>query len=202
MQKNAILTDLFFILEHIYTLKKLLRQGWIRSGVSTCSIESIADHSFGTAVIAYLLASLESQHDSTVNPHLIAVKALFHDYLESFYLDLDRSIEQILSPIDAKTVKTLLENGALEYLWENISLDAVKESLMAVISIENEKERAIVRIADKLELLFQARDYQARNLLSKSETEVYFKSMEIIKEEMDALTCKDVLEQMLLAIKP
>src|SRR3989338_6664055 len=57
-------------------LKRLKRTGWqILGGENT---ESVAEHSFMVAVIAYVMAA-----DSNVNLEKILIMALFHDFEES-----------------------------------------------------------------------------------------------------------------------
>jgi putative hydrolases of HD superfamily len=57
-------------------LKRYKRTGWLVAGVD--NPESIAEHSFRTAIIGYLLALMEG-----ADPHKTATLCLFHDSQES-----------------------------------------------------------------------------------------------------------------------
>ncbi len=198
MTDKTELADLITLLKSIYDLKKLLRQGWIRSGVPPCSIESIAAHSFGAAVIGYFLACLENEHDPHINPYRVATITLFHDFLESMYLDLDHSIKEILPSDEAKKIKKMLEDGAHHHLKGLLSSNSLRIALDNVISRRNEKEKTIMRIADKLELGFQARNYYLRGLLSEEEKKKYLESLESIRNLTVSMRVKDLLEDLVL----
>src|SRR5690349_8463829 len=62
-------------------LKRTPRAGWAIAGVRTP--ESVAEHSFRTAVIAYVLAVMEG-----ANPDRAATLAVFHDVPETRTTDL------------------------------------------------------------------------------------------------------------------
>ena len=51
-KSNEIL-EVFF---EIQSLKNLFRQGWLRCGVEKKFCESVADHSFSTTMLAWLIA--------------------------------------------------------------------------------------------------------------------------------------------------
>lgn len=195
--------DLITIFAIAYSLKRLLRQGWIRSGVPTCSIENIASHSCAAAMMSYFLATLEQQSDPSIDPYRVATLTLFHDFLEGMYLDLDRSIEEITSKNEAKKIKRALEDGARRQLLGNIRSDTIKNALKHILMETNVKERTLVHIADKLDLVLQAQDYYSRGLLSESERQKYFRSFEAIinlgalttvKHLLDAL-CSSILNE-------
>ena len=56
----------------ILHLKTRLRRGWLRAGLSPAECESVADHSFGTALLCLLLAR-------DVDPGRAALMALVHE---------------------------------------------------------------------------------------------------------------------------
>jgi putative hydrolase of HD superfamily len=91
------------ITENILDMKRLLRTGWIRAGVPKCDIESLADHSWGVAVLTYLLCLQENEHRMRnkivplLNTEKAVLMALFHDFAESEYLDIDKSPTNVVS---------------------------------------------------------------------------------------------------------
>jgi putative hydrolase of HD superfamily len=63
----------------ISKLKKLYRQGWLENGVSEKDCESVADHSFLTAFLGYLIAN-ECRPD--LNPLKVMELCMVHDLSE------------------------------------------------------------------------------------------------------------------------
>ena len=86
------------LLKNILLMKRLLRTGWIRAGVPKCDIESLADHSWAVATLTYLFILEENAlrvkipEKKPLNIEKSILIALFHDFLESEYLDLDKSV--------------------------------------------------------------------------------------------------------------
>ena len=130
-------------------LKRVKRSGWWIAGVK--DPESVAEHSFRTAVIAYILAQLEG-----ADPEKATLMALFHDIGEARTNDLHRIARRYVN-------------------WENVEKKVIQDQSKRlpdeigkrVTSILSEFEQAVsreaqvVRDADVLECLIQAREYQA-----------------------------------------
>jgi putative hydrolase of HD superfamily len=130
-------------------LKRVKRSGWWIAGVK--DPESVAEHTFRTAVIAYLLAHLER-----VDTGKVILMALFHDMPETRTNDAHRIVRRYAK-------------------WEDVDRKAVDEqskrlpnelaTKMATLFDEFEKEVSpeakVVRDADLLECIVQAREYQA-----------------------------------------
>ena len=68
-------------------LKRLTRAGWIESGV--CEPESVADHSYRTALLSMILADVEGL-DTLVTVRM----ALIHDLAESRVGDLTPKVKE------------------------------------------------------------------------------------------------------------
>lgn len=62
-------------------LKRTKRSGWLSAGILNC--ESVAEHSFRTAIILYLLAKAEGFRKEKTNDAMLL--ALIHDVLEIFF---------------------------------------------------------------------------------------------------------------------
>jgi len=130
-------------------LKRVKRSGWWIAGVK--DPESVAEHTFRTAVIAYLLARLEG-----VDTGKAVLMALFHDMPETRTNDAHRIVRRYAK-------------------WDEVDRKAVDEqskrlpnemaTQMATLFEEFEKEASpeakVVRDADLLECIVQAREYQA-----------------------------------------
>ena len=141
--------DIAKFLYEMGQLKRVKRSGWWIAGVK--DPETVAEHSFRTAVIAYLLACLEG-----VDPGKAVLMALFHDLPETRTNDAHRIVRRYAE-------------------WENVDKKAINEQCtrlpdemakqMKTLFEEFEKEVSteakVVRDADLLECIVQAREYQA-----------------------------------------
>jgi putative hydrolase of HD superfamily len=129
-------------------LKRTPRTGWLLAGVQTP--ETVAEHSFRTALIGYLLALMEG-----ADPERTAVLCLLHDTQESRIGDIPSVGRRYLTAAANTTVTDDQVEGFPS---------AVAKAVRAVVG-EHEagtsREAVVARDADKLECLLQAREYQA-----------------------------------------
>lgn len=137
----------------ILALKRLYRQGWLKRGVPEGACESVADHSFGTAVLALLLAGREPFGDA--DPGKTCRMAVAHELGEVYAGDI--------TPVDgvSKEEKYRLEResllrvlagapgaGEILALWEEFEEGASPEA-------------RLLRRLDRLEMGIQAAVYRA-----------------------------------------
>lgn len=144
-------------------LKAVPRTGWLLRGVR--DVESVADHSFGVAWIAMLLADLAQARGLEPNVEKVLRMALLHDLTEARTGDLPA------------TIKRYFDKGALHQADERIAdemlsgLEGIGKEYFLLWREYEERtslESRIVKAADKLDLLLQAREYEkggACNLL-------------------------------------
>ena len=134
------------LVHEVFKLKRKDRAGWIRHGIE--NPESVAEHSFGTAILALVLADKFG-----LNSNKTVKMALIHDLAEYDVPDF--------TPFDNITSKEKfrLEKEAMENLCSN--LDNGEEILQLWYELENgeTREARFVRRLDKLEMMFQAKEY-------------------------------------------
>lgn len=129
-------------------LKRVKRSGWWLAGIDRP--ESVADHSFRVAIIGIALACLEG-----ADPYRIATLCLLHDLGEARTNDANAVAKKFIDmPSDAQLIRTIAArlprsvadrlNDAAESLEQDDTLDA-----------------QIMRDADALECLIQAREYES-----------------------------------------
>ena len=141
--------DLAKFLYEMGQLKRVKRSGWWIAGVK--DPETVAEHSFRTAVIAYILAQLEG-----VDPEKVVSMALFHDMAEARTNDAHRIVRRYVDSGD-------VDRKAVEDQSRRLP-DKIAERISSIISEFEEtvsSEARIVRDADLLECIVQAREYQA-----------------------------------------
>jgi putative hydrolase of HD superfamily len=131
-------------------LKNLPRTGWLLAGIKYC--ESVAEHSYRVTLVALVLSELVQG----VNRDKLLQMALLHDLPESLVTDLPRGTVQLVS----RDAKQRAERDA----WATLMpLDPPLKrwrSLWEEFEAGQSAEAKLVRAADRLEMLFQAFEYE------------------------------------------
>ncbi len=128
-------------------LKRIKRSGWWVAGIK--DPESVAEHSFRTAVIGYYLAHMEG-----VNPYKVMVMALFNDIHEARINDLHKMGHYY---IDFKEAEKSVFKDQIAHLNEKVKSEL--KSLRNLYDRQVGKESLVARDADILECLLQAKEY-------------------------------------------
>lgn len=116
------------------SLKLVPRSGWLKIGIR--EPESVAEHSFRTALVAFIIAKVETGDENKAMK--AAFFALIHDLHESRTLDLHR-VAKRYTTVDSEKVR--------------------REQLKVLEIEEGEDVKDFVEDADKIELLLQAKEY-------------------------------------------
>jgi len=132
-------------------LKLVPRIGWLLRGVQPA--ESVADHTYGVALTALLLADLI---DEAVDRERLLVLALLHDLAESVTGDIPTPAGLFL-PTD---VKEAAEEQALASLLEDWPAGETYVERWREYKEASTVEGRLVRDADRLEMLLQADAYE------------------------------------------
>ena len=128
-------------------LKLSRRTGWWHAGVP--EPESVAEHTFRTAIIGYVLAVLEG-----ADPNLTAALCLFHDVAEARTGDVPNVARAYVSRQPDVRVAADQVNGMPAALRDAI-LGAVER-----FARQDSPEALLAKDADRLECVMQAREYQ------------------------------------------
>jgi putative hydrolase of HD superfamily len=131
-------------------LKRVSRSGWWIAGIS--HPESVAEHSFRTAILGYVLARLEG-----ASPMETAMMCLFHDTQEARTNDLHKVAARYIHGKDFEAEAFL---DQVERLPQDISDEIIQ--LMRNYNDRTSLEAKIAHDADLLECLIQAREYQTQ----------------------------------------
>lgn len=178
-------------------LKAVPRTGWLLRGIR--DVESVADHSFGVALFGMLLADLAQRKGLEPDVEKILRMALLHDLTEARTGDLPN------------TIKRYFDRGALHAADQQVAdemlsgLGAIGEEYLLLWQEYEQRislESRIVKAADKLDLLLQAREYEKGGAKTLQEfwesSEMDFSSLgidELIAELLEQL--KQEREQIL-----
>ena len=139
--------DLVKFLFEISALKRIKRSGWWLEGIK--DPETVAEHSYRTAMLGYLLAKMEG-----VDVDKVVKMCLFHDMPECRINDVPRSAVKYLNkdPIEKEVVKdqALLLPKEIGIEYQNVfnEMDDMQT-----------KEAIVAKDADRLETIIQAKEY-------------------------------------------
>lgn len=156
-------------------LKGVPRTGWLDRGVPQAETESVADHSWRTALLAWLAAT----SDPTLDADRVLQLALVHDLAEALVGDLtpydgealpsdpaaraerlSRRLERTPGQVAAKRAA---ERAAMADLLADLppAQRSRLESLWAELEARQTPEARFVKEADRLETWLQSREYRA-----------------------------------------
>jgi putative hydrolase of HD superfamily len=134
-------------------LKQLFRQGWLKRGVGREHCESVAEHSFGVAVLALWLADA---YFPALNTEKVLRMALLHDFGEIYAGDIipgdDVSVEDKHAREEASVARVLGKLPSAKTYLE----------LWAEFERGDTPEARFVRQVDRLEMGFQAAVYESQ----------------------------------------
>lgn len=132
-------------------LKQLYRQGWLKKGLPSKRCESVADHTFSVAVLAYFLAQA---YFPDLDLSRVIRLALLHDFGEVYAGDL--------TPDDhvSSTEKERLEREAIERIFSKLPNGEDYLNLWEDYERQSSDEARFVRQIDRLEMALQASVYE------------------------------------------
>lgn len=151
MEKNKKALDILEIMCEMSSLSKMPRIGWVLAGVNNA--ESISDHCFETALLAYFLSKNINQK---VDMGKIMMMALFHEVGETRLSDLPRRAKPY--------VKKFKKEGE-----KNISIDVLgdyAEEINTILDEFEEKktlEARLTEAAEELQIIFKSLIYAKEN---------------------------------------
>ncbi len=128
-------------------LKRIKRSGWWVAGID--DPETVAEHSFRTAVIAYYIAHVEE-----VDPYKAVTMALFNDIHEARINDLHKMGHYYIEFRDAEKKVFADQVHCLDLRVKN-ALNKSRDEYEQ----QQSKESIVARDADILECLVQAKEY-------------------------------------------
>ena len=149
--------DLLEFAKKVRELKDLKRTGWVQKGVR--DPESVADHSFMLAVLAYVYSK-----EQGLDVDKAVKMALLHDICEVYCGDIaDKIRDEDQSVPDSR--KRELEREGLKKLISLLPDDFASEiyDLWEEFEKRETKEAKLVKDLDKLEMCLQAKDYSEKH---------------------------------------
>ncbi|MGH7882830.1 MAG: HD domain-containing protein [Candidatus Dormibacteraceae bacterium] len=146
---KAELAGVITFLHEVGFLKRLPRAGWLMVGVERP--ESVAEHSFRTAIIGMVLATLEG-----ADVGLTASLCLLHDSPESRIGDVPSVGRAYVRTMKAEAVFSH-QTASMPNFIGNVFRELLQE-----FEAESTIEAQLAHDADKIETLLQAREYKVQ----------------------------------------
>ena len=189
--------DILSFLEESMRLKRMVRSGWIYSGVPASEVESVADHSYFVTLISLLLALDEQKKGTQINIEKTLIMALLHDLSESVSQDIDRRVRKF-SPEKYDAFKKELDKNAFNSLLEKLPDDYI-ENLNPIYDefLEGKSlEAKIVGEVDRLEMIIQLREYIKLGY-NKANFQEFFDNLNEEKDNYHFKFVKDIATKLL-----
>lgn len=192
--------DLNSFFKETSRLKRMLRNGWIYSGVPIGDIESVADHSYMVSIITLVQCLEEQSKGIELNLEKALAMALLHDISESVSLDIDRRIREF-APDEYDSFKKKLDYNATKKLLSNLP-NKISENLLGYFEEYQKKESIEARIvseADRLETLIQLNNY-IKNGSPKENFQIFFDNLTKEVEEFEFNLMKNLAKEILSGV--
>lgn len=132
-------------------LKNLYRQGWLRVGIPEAQAESVAEHSYGVAMLAMMIRDRYFPH---LDGERVLRLALLHDIGEVHAGDI--TLHDGVTPED----KLARERSAMDRLLAGLAGGERYRALWEEYEAQSSPEAVLVRQLDRLEMALQACVYE------------------------------------------
>ncbi len=148
--------------------KELPRQGFIAMGFKRAEADSVAAHSWTTAILAYFLAIELQKGGQKIDPVKTLKMALFHDVAETIVGDVGTFVKGM-----AKGAFAPIEEEGLKSLVADVPAKDEIIALVAEYMARKTLEARVCKAADNLDALAQAKGVPGAHSALKYFKEVY-----------------------------
>ncbi|MEX0943199.1 MAG: HD domain-containing protein [Pseudomonadales bacterium] len=177
LSRSTPLIEAWFEIVH---LKQLYRKGWLVRGVAAADCETVAEHTFGNALLCLLLLK---QHPN-LDPLRVLKLALIHDIGEAYVGDI--TPHDNIEPDE----KVRLESEAVTKIFGKLPGGEALIADWHEYEAQETPEARFVKQIDRLELAMQASVYEHQGKVEASEfraSAARHVTSDILKAELAAL---------------
>jgi len=132
-------------------LKQIARTGWVRRGVK--NPESVAEHTYRVALMSAIIGDMLN-----LDSEKMMKMALLHDLAESITGDKTPQDINLIGTEQFRNRENKIMNDIISLLPENIREEYIR--IWTDFRDESSEEGRVVREIDKLEMIFQALEYE------------------------------------------
>ncbi len=165
-------------------LKRLYRQGWLQNGINENICESVAEHSFSTALTAWMLAT---EYFPKLDSNKVLQLAIVHDLGEIHAGDFTPSHN-----IDAKD-KSSREQESVKKTFQHMKTGRMFIDLWKEYEEESSPEAVFVKQIDKIEMILQAVVYEHTTGINLSS---FKDSIDLIKNSNLRKMIREILDSL------
>lgn len=180
-RKTNPMIEMFF---EYAQLKNLYRQGWLKREVSRQDCETVADHSFGVALLGYTIAE---EYRPDLDSSKVMRLGLFHEMGEIYAGDV--------TPKDNVTAeeKTQNEYAGVRQVFSHLPNSEKYIAIWEDFEFQKTPEAKFVKQIDRLEMALQASLYEKINYGGLEEFFPY------VQQKINSPELKPILEDILSA---
>ncbi|OGD93104.1 hypothetical protein A2697_02250 [Candidatus Curtissbacteria bacterium RIFCSPHIGHO2_01_FULL_41_44] len=166
--KKEVLKKILKVFLTLQWAKELPRQGFIALGFKRNEADSVAAHSWTTTMLTYMLAMEMAGDGQKINVDKAIKMALFHDMAETIVGDVGTFVKGM-----AKGAFAPIEEEGLKWLVANLPSRKEITDLVSEYMRRKTLEARLVKVADNLDALAQAKGVPAAASALKYFKEVY-----------------------------
>ncbi|MBI3282509.1 HD family hydrolase [Candidatus Curtissbacteria bacterium] len=166
--KTATLKKILKVFLTLQWAKELPRQGFIALGFKRNEADSVAAHSWTTAMLTYMLASEMKKDGQKIDLDRAVKMALFHDMAETIVGDVGTFVKGM-----AQGAFAGIEEEGLKHLVADLPSKSEIVSLVTEYMERKTLEARVVKVADNLDALAQAKGVPGAQGALKYFKEVY-----------------------------
>lgn len=167
------------------TLKSVPRTGWLDRGVDPTWVESVADHSYAVALLAWTLATERQAQGTALDPARVLALALLHDLAEAETGDLTPyDPEAIPGPTDAEARRAFLDRRHVRDQERSAAKRAAEDAATAEL-VSVLPAAAAGRFADLWDELRRGASAEARFVKEVDRLETFLQSLHYREADPD-----------------
>ena len=187
--KREVLKKILKVFLTLQWAKELPRQGFIALGFKRNEADSVAAHSWTTAMLTYFLATEMKKDGHKINVDKAIKMALFHDMAETIVGDVGTFVKGM-----AKGAFAPIEEEGLSWLVSDLPSKKEIISLVSEYMDRKTAEARLVKVADNLDALAQAKGVPGAASALKYFKEVYHITKIPFYKEAVEMILKDEVE--------
>ena len=187
--KKEILRKILKVFLTLQWAKELPRQGFIALGFKRNEADSVAAHSWTTAMLTYFLATEMKKDGQKIDVDKAIKMALFHDMAETIVGDVGTFVKGM-----AKGAFAGIEEEGLKWLVNELPSKSEIIDLVEEYMKRKTLEARVCKVADNLDALAQAKGVPAAQSALKYFKEVYHITKIPFHKEAVEMILKDEVE--------
>ena len=165
---KSVLKKILKVFLTLQWAKELPRQGFIALGFKRNEADSVAAHSWSTAMLTYLFATEMKKAGQKINVDKVVKMAMFHDMAETIVGDVGTFVKGM-----AKGAFAPIEEEGLKWLVADLPQKEGIVSLVEEYMQRKTLEARLVKVCDNLDALAQAKGVPGAASALKYFKEVY-----------------------------